>query len=228
MFEQRLKIKGFGPRSNHKLYIGFLSQLTYFMQHSRSLPIKCIVLTLMGRIVENVGKRDMDAAFSAAEIVSNERILGAREFDIRTAALLCLAKMVEVLSDKFTPFISASLPKAIDELNSSISESGHDSGLHYAAYSFICTLLSRLPWMITSTHLKRLFEFSYKSASLNNGKGCKLIRSETLRLVGRNVEPHECFEALDQCWEYAMAEGPAVSHLLGISFFTKTSRTKVN
>ena len=121
--------------------------------------------------------------------------------------------MVEVVRDGLVPLVPIILPKALENLGTSIADD--DVRLHNAAYSLISTLLLHIPWIIAGTYLDRLLEISYESANAELGEACNDSRLEALELISMQIKPEQLFTALDKTWKSAMTEGPMVSILNG-------------
>lgn len=194
-----------------KSSLAVLPQLSSILEESDHLPLKHAALTSVNLVVRRFGKQDLPAALGAAKIVSEMEILGADDQVLRISALLCLATVVEVLKDMFTPLVPRVFPKALDYLSESFQEETVDHRLHNAAYTFIGALLSNTPWILTDSYLELLVSASCRSASSRLGKECDDIRSDTLRHLARQVDPELCITALDRTWEIAMSKGSIVS-----------------
>ena len=174
------------------------------------MSLKHIAIGCMDRIAELFGKKDAAAIIASATIVAGDECLRASESSLRTISILCLATMVEVLSDSFVPIFPLALPKAMDSLATSIGEATEDGALHNAVYSFLGALILFVPWMITSDVLDSVLKLSFESANAGIGDGCQQSRIEALRLVPKKIEVKKCLTALDSSWTVAVTEGPLV------------------
>jgi hypothetical protein len=123
--------------------------------------------------------------------------------------------MVEASGDMFISIVPETFPTAISHLGVSIAEDIEDESLHNGVYSFLEALLIYVPWAIAGADLDRLLTASYESANAEIGKSCDQRRSEALALVPKQVEPKECFAALERTWPSAMTGGPLVSDPAG-------------
>lgn len=157
------------------------------------------------------GKIDLAAVFTAACIVAGDHILGASDNDIRIVASICLTNTVELLREAIIPIVPTIILKALDQLSDSMEENTKNNRLHNAAYSLICSLLFYIPWTISDCCLERLLILSHQSAKSEMGDICDRTRTETLRLVAKQVEPQVCFKVLDETWNSVVNQGPAVS-----------------
>lgn len=194
-----------------KSSLAILPQLSSILEESNHIPLRHAALASMNLVVRRFGKQDIPAALGAAKIISHMEILGADDQALRISALLCLATLIEVLKDVFTPLVPQVFPKAVDYLVESCQEERKDHRLHNAAYSFIGALLSNTPWILTDSYLELLVSACCGSASSRMGKECDSIRSATFRSIARQVDPELCITALDRTWEIAISKGSIVS-----------------
>ncbi len=164
-------------------------------------------------VVKRFGKQDLFTTLAAAKIVSGAKILGVGDHVLQTAAWRCLATMVEVLKDMFTPLLPSLFPKSLDHLSTSLQGKRGDHRLHNAVYSFISALLSSTPWIFTDIYVEQLLSVSYESADSAFGNECYQTRSDTLRVLAKQVDPHLCFTALGRTWETAVNNGLTVSQV---------------
>ena len=194
-----------------KSSLAVLPQLSYILEESNHSQLRHAALTSVNIVVRRFGKQALPAALGAAKIVSQTEILGAEDQALRISALLCLATLVEVLKDSFTPLVPQVFPKALDYLIESFQKERKDHRLHNAAYSFFGALLSNTPWILTDSYLEPLVSACCGSASSRLGKECDDVRSTTLKSLARQVNPELCITALDKTWEIALSKGSIVS-----------------
>ena len=181
------------------------------MRESSNIALKHTTVIIIDRIVEIFGKKDVAAIVASARVVAGDECLNAGEHSLRTISMLCLATMVEVSSDSFISILPLALPKAMDNLATSVKRVTHDGALHNAAYSFFSALVLHVPWMVTGADLDLAMKLSFESANAAMGEECDRTRIEALRLLARKVEAKDCLAALDRSWTVAMTEGPLVS-----------------
>ena len=189
----------------------FLPQLTRMIEENTEVRLQRAAVVCTDQIVEKFGKKDINTVSSAATIISGARCLGVTDNNIRIAALLCLATMVEVARDAIIHITPQAMPLVMDHLTVSQEEDLEDHRLHNACYAFVTSLLLYVPWIVTGPYLDQVLKVSYESANAEMGEECDKTRIEALRLVAKTLEPKDCFGALDRTWTNAMAEGPLVS-----------------
>lgn len=207
--------------------LAVLPLLLSILEQSANLALKQAALNSVDLVVERFGKQDLPSAFAAAKIVLGTEILGACDRSLQVAALLCLASMVEVLKDMFTPLVPSVFPKSLDYLRASMRVGKEDYRLHNAAYSFTGALLSSAPWIFTDFYLEQLLSVSCESANSGMGKECDQTRVDTLRVLARQVDPHLIFAALGRTWGTAMKNGLTVSESF-VDFWMKSIKNHVD
>ena len=168
-------------------------------------------MVCIDRTAELFGKKDVAAVMASARVVVGDECLGASESSLRIISMLCLATMVEVSGHSFVSILTLAVPKAIQNLATSIGESTRNSALHNAVYSFVGALILYAPWMVSGTDLAYILRLSFESANAELGEDCDQSRIGALRLVSKRVEAKDCFAALVRTWANAMTEGPLVS-----------------
>lgn len=175
------------------------------------MSLKHTAIACIDLIAELFGKKAGAAIIASARIVAGDECLKASESSLRIISMLCLATMVEVLSDNFISVLPLALPKAMDSLATSVGEDTEDGALHNAVYSFLGSLILYVPWMLTGADLDSVLKLSFESANAEMGEECDHSRIEALRFVPKKVEGKECLATLDRTWTIAMTEGPLVS-----------------
>ena len=163
------------------------------------------------RTAELFGKKDVAAIIASARVVVGEECLGANEDSLRIISMLCLATMVEVSGHSFVSILPLAVPKAIENLATSIGEATRNSALHNAVYSFLGALILYAPWMVSGDDLACILKLSFESANVELGEDSDQSRIGALRLVPKKVEAKDCFAALVRTWTDAMTEGALVS-----------------
>jgi U3 small nucleolar RNA-associated protein 10 len=212
-FQQRLNGNLLDYEATQQSSLALLPQLLSILEQPANLALKKAALTSVDLVVDRFGKQDLPSAFAAAKIVLGTEILGSCDRSLQVAALLCLASMVEVLKDMFTPLVPSTFPNSLSYLRASITVGKEDHRLHNAAHCFIGALLSTNPWIFTDSYLEQLLSVSYESANSGMGKECDQARVDTLRVLARQVAPQPIFAALGRAWDIAMKNGPIVSEL---------------
>lgn len=210
-FRHRLKDKNLDLKASQAACLAFLPHLASVITESPDVSLKHTAVGCIDRITELFGKKDATAIIASAKIIAGDECLGASESILRTISLLCLATMIEVLSDRFISMLPLALPKVMDSLATSLGEDTEDGAVHNAVYSFLSTLIIYVPWMITSPDLELILRLSFESAKAEMGVECNQSRRQTLRLVSKKVEARECLAALDKTWSVAISGGPLVS-----------------
>lgn len=213
-FEQRLNARQYDQTAAQTACLAFLPRLTSILEKSSDPQLKHTAIASMDRIVEKFGKKDTAAVIAVASTISGDKCLGSNDSSLRVTALLCLATMLEILGDRFVPVIPHTFSKAMEHLSTSIQDNIEDKRLHNACYSFVSALLLHVPWMVTGAYLEHWLRLSHESANAEMGEECDLNRIVALRLVAKQIEPKECFAALQKTWPSAMTEGPIVSALV--------------
>ena len=210
-FRHRLKDRTLDLKASQAACLAFLPHLASVITESSDVSLKHTAVGCMDRITELFGKKDVTAIIASAKIIAGDECLGASESSLRTISMLCLATMVEVLSDSFISILPLALPKAMDGLATSFGEDTEDDALHNAVYSFLGALIVYVPWMVTGEDLEFVLKLSFESANAEMGEECDQSRRDALRLVPKKVEAKECLAALDTTWAVAMNGGPLVS-----------------
>lgn len=215
-FRRRLKDKDLDLKASQAACLAFLPHLASVITESSDVSLQHTAVGCIDRITELFGKKDVTAIMSSAKIIAGDECLGASESSLRTISMLCLATMVEVLSDGFISILPLALPKATDSLATSFGQDTEDGAVHNAVYSFLGGLILYVPWMITGPDLELILKLSFESAKAEMGEECDQSRRETLRLIPKTMEAKECLAALDKTWAVAMSGGPLVSSQDGL------------
>ena len=190
--------------------LSFIPRLRLLLDDSVDPLLKHSAITCSNQIIEKYGKRDVDIVIGLATAVAGESCLGARDARLRIISLLCLATSAEVLGEGIIPIVPKAVPTAIDHLKSSLEENREDKTLHNAVYSFIGSLFTYVPWMLTGDYLDRFLRASHESANGGMGFECDQNRVDVLHLIAKRIEGKECFAALRKAWTSAVIEGPKV------------------
>ena len=191
--------------------LAFLPHLTQIIKECSTVSLKKTAVLCIDRTAELFGKKDVAAIIASAGVVVGEECLGASEDSLRIISMLCLATMVEVSGYSFVSILPLAVPKAIENLATSIGEATRNSALHNAVYSFLGALILYAPWMVSGDDLACILKLSFESANAELGKDCDQSRIGALRLVSKRVEAKDCFAALIRTWTDAMTEGTLVS-----------------
>ena len=191
--------------------LAFLSHLTQIIKGCSTVSLKKTAVVCIDRTAELFGKKDVAAIIASARVVVGDECLGASENSLRIISMLCLATMVEVSGHSFVSILPLAVPKAIENLATSIGEATRNSALHNAVYSFLGALILYAPWMVSGADLACILKLSFASANAELGGDCDQSRIGALQLVSRRVEAKDCFAALVKTWTDAMTEGPLVS-----------------
>ena len=215
-FRHRLKDKNLDLKASQAACLAFLPHLASVITESSDVSLKHTAVGCVDRITELFGKKDVTAIIASAKIIAGHECLGASESSLQTISMLCLATMVEVLSDGFISILPLALPKAMDSLTTSFRIDAEDDALHNAVYSFLGALILYVPWMIEGADLESVLKLSFESANAEMGEECDQSRRDALRLVPKKVEAKECLAALDKTWAVAMSGGPLVSRKGGL------------
>lgn len=207
-FRYRLKDRTLDRKASQSACLAFLPHLTSIVKESPNVSLKHTAIACIDLIAELFGKKAGAAIIASARIVAGDECLKASEGSLRIISMLCLATMVEVLSDNFISVLPLALPKAMDSLATSVGEDTEDGALHNAVYSFLGSLILYVPWMLTGADLDSVLKLSFESANAEMGEECDHSRIEALRFVPKKVEGKECLATLDRTWTIAMTEGP--------------------
>ena len=191
--------------------LAFLPHLTQIIKERSTVSLKETAVVCIDRTAELFGKKDVAAIIASARVVVGDECLGASEISLRIISMLCLATMVEVSGHSFVSILPLAVPKAIENLATSIGEATGNSALHNAVYSFFGALILYAPWMVSGADLACILKLSFESANAELGEDCDQSRIGALRLVSKRVEAKDCFAALVRTWTDAMTEGPLVS-----------------
>ncbi|KAI4248891.1 MAG: hypothetical protein L6R40_000903 [Gallowayella cf. fulva] len=190
-FELRLSSRKPIPVAGQDTCFGFLPKLTKTIETSDHEPTKRVALACVGHIVEQFGKKNVDAVIGATSTVMGTECLGTSSEEMYITSLLSLATIVEVLGDDFVQFVPHTLPLSLNILNSKLDNSTCSKRVHNAGFSFFSALLLYMPWAIAEPDLDLLLMVSHGSANAELGEECSAERRATLGT-----------------WANAMAEGP--------------------
>ena len=216
-FEQRISAAKPGDVATESACFQLLPPLLCLLVEIQDLTLKRIAIAIVDRVVDKYGRRNTSAVTEAASVVAGDKCLGSDDPQMQVLALLCLITLVEVLREAIIPVIPSILPRSLDLLQYSIDGNGQRAFLHNTVFRFFDALLLYVPWIVTGDHLLRFLKLSSHSASLDMSDDDELVRSNTLDLVGKQLDPHECIEALHQSWNEAVSKGVGpVSEHLGI------------
>ena len=204
--------------------LAFLPHLTQIIKESSNVSLKKTAVVCIDRTAELFGKKDVAAIIASARVVVGDECLGSSENSLKIISMSCLATIVEVSGHGFVSILTLAVPKAIENLATSIGEATRDSALHNAVYSFLGALILYEPWMVSGADLDCILKFSFESANAELGEDCDRSRIGILRLVSKRVEAKDCFAALVRTWTDAMTAGPLVSLRKHLQFWLRILR----
>ncbi|KAI9838111.1 MAG: hypothetical protein M1819_006267 [Sarea resinae] len=207
--EFRIRNERQGVQTSRKAILGFLPRLTYVVQNSPDVQLKCSAISCIDQISEKYGRTDTEAILASADIVAGDHCLGSEDDRLRVIALLCLASVVDVLGAGIIAVLPKALPKALDLLKLSLEEDAEKPELHNAAYSFLGAILTHVPWMITGPHLDTLLTLSHASAEADMNGEAGASRLEVMHLASRQLDAKECFSVVERNWANALESGPS-------------------
>ena len=190
--------------------LGFLPQLTAIIRESADAQYKRIAVNCVDKISAKFGKKDLEAVSAAADTISSKHCLGQSDRDLRTAALLCLASLVEVLREGVVSALPVAILKALEYMELSISDDPNVQKLHNAAYAFISSLVHHVPYMLSGGYLDKLLLISNTSAEAGLNDQADECRIQCLRFAAMQLDAKSLFIALDKNWETAASAGTIV------------------
>ncbi|KAG0646851.1 U3 small nucleolar RNA-associated 10 [Hyphodiscus hymeniophilus] len=187
--------------------LGFLPQLTAIIRESPDIQYKRIAVHCVDKISAKYGKKDLEAVSAAAETISSQHCLGQSDGGLRTLALLCLASLVEILREGVVSILPIAIPKALEYIQSDISEDADAQKLHNAGYAFISSLIHYLPYMVSSEYLDKLLSISNASAEADLDGEADESRIQCLQFAAKQLDARSMFTALEKNWEGAASAG---------------------
>ncbi|KAF2497168.1 hypothetical protein BU16DRAFT_508085 [Lophium mytilinum] len=196
-----------GDEPSIKAALAFLSRVGTIIQHSQDTALKQSAVACIDQISERFGKRDSAAVASAAQIVAGVQSLGSNDDRLREISVICLASIVDVISEDFIPLLPVVLPKAFSYLEQSIDADGKSTRLHNAVYSLLCAIIEKLPFMFIGSYLDKSLELSHRSAKCDLGENCDESRDHFYGYVAKQIEAKECFEAINRTFDDAVENG---------------------
>jgi U3 small nucleolar RNA-associated protein 10 len=220
--EVRIRKDNKSDQTSRKAILGFVPQLTSIVSGSPNVLLKHIAITCIDVIAEKYGKRDPEVIIRAADVISGDQGLSNSDDRLRLISLLCLTSITEVLETRTLPILPRALPVALAHLETSLGGHASNERIHNAAFSFLGALLVHLPWMVTGAHLDSILMLSHRSAARSLSEEALESRIETLSLVAKQVDPRECFAAVERNWADSNESGLLVSSNI------QKSKTRVN
>ncbi|KAF2230999.1 hypothetical protein EV356DRAFT_579615 [Viridothelium virens] len=197
--------------------IEFLPSLIEMMQKSSEVAFKATAISCIGNILDKCGKKDLEAALSAAKAIASEQALGDNNDSIKVISLLTLAGMVEVLQDDFIPLLPQILSKGFQFLESTLSTDESNIQLHDAVFRMIIAVTDRLPFMLLGKHLDMALALCFRSMTSSDKFRMSVSRQEFTELLPKKSGPKELFSALDRTWHNAVQAGSeAIEEFLAI------------
>ena len=215
-FEQRIKSARPGDAVTEKACFDLLPRLLSLLDNSQDALLKRTAIAVIDRIADKYGKRNTTAVSKAATAISSNSCLGSEDQQLQVMALLCIITLVEVLRESIVPVIPSILRRSLDLLALSVlPNEDQRPQTHNAVFRFFDALFLYLPWIVTGEHLHRLLELSYESACSDMDDECDRVRAASLDLVAKQVDAHECIDALCHTWGEAVNKGvnPVLEHL---------------
>ena len=206
-FEQRINSARPGDVATEKACFDLLPRLLLLLDNSQDTSIKRMAIAVIDKIADKYGKRNTSAISEVATAISSNSCLGSEDLQVQVMALLCIITIVEVLREAIVSIIPSILPRSLDLLAISVHSKDRRSSLHNAVFRVFDALFLYLPWAVTGKHLHRLLELSYESACSDMNDECRQIRADSLDLLAKQVEAHQCIDALHHTWAEAMDRG---------------------
>ncbi|PGG96383.1 hypothetical protein AJ80_09838 [Polytolypa hystricis UAMH7299] len=205
----------------------FLATLIGILESSPDILLKHAAVACIERIADKYGRKDPGSLVAAAKTISSEHCIGQSDNRLRVMGVLCLASMSEVLKESIIPVLPEALRRSFDLLRTSLEPGKENTQLHDAVYSFICSILIQIPWMISGDHLDGILQLSFKSAKANLPEESDENRHEALQLLAKKVDTDETFRAVDRNWSTAVSESPkAVVELVDVAGLAITKHPK--
>jgi U3 small nucleolar RNA-associated protein 10 len=209
-FEVRIDQESPADAISRTAMLGFLPQLTAIIRESTDVQYKRIAVNCVDKISAKYGKKDLEAVSAAAETISSKHCLGHSDGGLRILALLCLASLVEILREGVVSVLPIAIPKALEYIESSISDDTDAQRLHNAGYAFISSLVHHLPYMISGGYLDKLLSISNDSAKADLDDEADESRVQCLQLAAKQLDAKSMFTALEKNWEKAASAGTIV------------------
>lgn len=203
-----------GDDVSTKAGLAFLSQIGTIIQHSPDVALKHTAVACIDQISERFGKKDPSAIAAAAQIVSGVQSLGSSDDRLRIISLLCLASTVDVIQDEFIPLLPAVLLKAFTYLSQSLDSQEPKNNLHNAVYALLCSIVERLPFMLSGQYLDSALQLSHRSAVADLDPDVAESRSQFYQLAAKRIDAKECFSAIERSWTGAVEMGYEAIHEL--------------
>lgn len=211
LLEGRLRQNPERDGASQTRMLDFLPTLVQIIGSSTDSLLKHATVSCVDRITEKYGRKDPSKVVGAARMVASGACIGQDDNRIRIMGVLCLASMAEVLGEAMIPALPETLSRSLDLLELSLEEDKENPRMHDAAFSLFSALFVHLPFMISASHLDKVFLLSFKSAASDIDESSDDSRQEALQLLARKVDVAAIFGAVDRNWSQAVKSGPVAT-----------------
>lgn len=197
---------GSAKQSNMALravFIDALPNCTAFLVASQPISVRRAAVECVDGIAEKYGKLDRAACADAAEVVASDAALGTAEGGLRVTSLLCLASMVESLSEDMLGLTPVVLDKALRFVES--SDAAEVSEMRDAVFTFLNALLDTLPFTLSATYLDRAIIAAAKSVQTDGERVWAVQQFSTL--AAKKIAFPEITTAMARVWETVSQTG---------------------
>jgi U3 small nucleolar RNA-associated protein 10 len=204
LLEMRLRKIGTKDSATRRRAIAFLTPLADLLAGDSDINVKHASLACIDRVSEEFGRSDIPAISAVAQVIAGDSFLGDNNRRIKIMALLCLASMVEILTESIIPVIPNLVPKAFKLLQESMGEGEQDPELYNAVFSLLSGILSHVPFVFSDTYLDKILALCAESADAELGPDCDESRHEFLELLAKRLDLKTVIPSLQNNWPTAV------------------------
>lgn len=199
-----------GDKEAQNVFVEVLPNCGVFIDKSQPIATRSAAVSCVDQICEKFGKTDTDAVISVAEIVAGEAALGSEDPSLRIISILCLASMVEVLSDGAVAILPTVLTQTLEYMHQTLEAEESNEQLLAAGFSLLGSVMDHLPWMLSATYLDDALKLTAKTTAPDDAHLSQVF----VKLVATKVGPQELFAAVERTWDIVLKEKASATQSL--------------
>jgi U3 small nucleolar RNA-associated protein 10 len=184
--------------------ISFLQPLFRVLGTTQDELSKHAAIACIDRICELYGRKDVRAVVQAAHVLVGDDCLGSSDTRVNTLALLSLSSFIQLVKEAIIPVIPHMMPKLFCLLQKSLEEGSEAPQLHNAVFILLSELLVQAPFIVSNDYLDQILMLSAEAKGAALGVESDDIRSQSLHLVGKNLDLVRVVGSLYRTWSTAV------------------------
>ena len=191
--------------------IGFHKDILRVLQEASDPNLKIAAVSCIDLIGSKYGKKYPELTADAARVIIKPDILNNDDDQLRTAALLCLASLLDVLHHSFIPLLTGIMPFIFMHFEHSLKAGPARNNLHNASCAFVSAVLEHIPFVLSVSDIQTLLQLMQISATLKHSIETIDSRKQIYSLLIHKVDEIVLFTSIQYSAKGAILSGYTVS-----------------